>query len=85
MGAQTRDKRTALVPSNSLHSFANAALAEVIFCRFKNNNMAARRSIFLALSLIALSNEESLGSVMQNEVRRSEVTLRTDTSTFTIV
>jgi cobalamin biosynthesis Co2+ chelatase CbiK len=41
VGAQTRDEKTTSVPSSSLHSLANEAFAEVIFCRIKNNNMAA--------------------------------------------
>ena len=80
MGAQTTDQGTTLVPSSSLHSLANAALVEVIFCRIKNSDMAAMLSIFFALILIALSDEESLGSAMQNVVLRSEVTLRADMS-----
>jgi hypothetical protein len=85
MGAQTREERTTLVPSSSLNSLANAVLVEVIFCRIKNNKMVAMCNILLALSLIALSDEESLCSAMQNVVLRSEVTLRIDMSTFTIM
>ena len=48
VGAQTRDEKTTSVPSSSLHSLANEAFAEVIFCRIKNNNMAALWNIFLA-------------------------------------
>jgi len=47
--------------------------------------MAAMLSIFFALILIALSDEESLGSAMQNVVLRSEVTLRADMSKCTIM